>query len=181
VVGRDGLACFGRALRSPRELIGAALSAAIVGVLLGPVLGAAASVLSPEVVFSSVAVVAAGLAAWAWRMPGVVPEPSPGVGAMFRALGRPSVLIGFWVFTLPALFAGVIEVLMPLRMDALGAAGTAIGAVFLMAAGVEAVVSPLAGRFSDRFGRMAPIRTGLIAAMVVAILLPLPHTAALAG
>jgi MFS family permease len=161
------------------ELIGAALSAAIIGVLLGPVLGAAASVVGPEAVFSSVTVVAASLAVWAWRMPGVEPEPSPGIGTMLRALGRPSVLIGFWVFTLPALFAGVIGVLVPLRMDHLGAASTAIGAAFLVAAGVEAVVSPLAGRFSDRSGRMAPIRTGLIAAVVVAILLPLPDTAAL--
>jgi len=37
------------------ELIGSALSAAIVGVLLGPVLGGAATVLSPEAVFSFVA------------------------------------------------------------------------------------------------------------------------------
>ena len=62
------------------EMIGAALSAAIVGVLLGPVLGGAAT-LSPEAVFSSVAVVAAGLAVWTWSMPGVEPEESPGLRA----------------------------------------------------------------------------------------------------
>ncbi len=71
------------------ELIGAALSAAIVGVLLGPVLGGAASVLSPELVFSSVAVVAAGLAAWAWTMPGVEPEESPGIRANAARAGAP--------------------------------------------------------------------------------------------
>jgi MFS family permease len=163
------------------ELIGAALSAAIVGVLLGPVLGGAASVVSPEVVFSAVSVGAAGLAVWAWTMPSVEPEPSPGVGAMLRALGRPAVLVGFWLFTIPALFAGVIEVLVPLRMDDLGAAGTAIGAVFLVAAAVEAVISPFAGRFSDRAGRLAPIRLGLICAAVMAVLLPLPGTAVLLG
>ena len=38
-----------------------------------------------------------------------------------------------------------------------------------------------AGRFSDRAGRMAPIRAGLTAAIVVAILLPLPDTAVLVG
>ena len=48
------------------ELIGAALSAAIGGVLLGPVLGGAATLLSPEAVFSAVSVLAAGLACWAW-------------------------------------------------------------------------------------------------------------------
>ena len=163
------------------ELIGAALSAAIVGVLLGPVLGGAASVLSPELVFSSVAVVAAGLAAWAWTMPGVEPEESPGVGRMLRALGRPAVLIGFWVFTLPALFSGVVEVLVPLHLDDLGVSGATIGVVFLLSAAVEAVVSPFAGRFSDRAGRLAPIRAGLTGAAVMAIVLPLPQTAVLVG
>jgi MFS family permease len=163
------------------ELIGAALSAAIVGVLLGPVLGGAATLLSPEAVFSAVSVVAVVLAVWAWRMPGVEPEESPGIPAMLRALGRPAVLLGFWLFTIPALFAGVVEVLVPLRMDDLGAAGTTIGAVFLVAAAVEAVISPVAGRFSDRAGRLAPIRIGLLAAAGMAIILPLPHTNFLVG
>jgi MFS family permease len=163
------------------ELIGAALSAAIVGVLLGPVLGGAATLLSPEAVFSAVTVVAAALAVWAWSMPGVEPEESPGVRAMLRALARPAVLVGFWVFTLPALFSGVIEVLVPLRLDDLGVAGATIGVVFLLAAAVEAVVSPIAGRLSDRAGRMTPIRAGLIGAVVMAILLPLPNSAVLVG
>ena len=163
------------------ELIGAALSAAIVGVLLGPVLGGAATVLSPEAVFSAVSVLAVGLAAWAWSMPGVEPEASPGIRAMLRTLRRPAVMAGFWLFTIPALFAGVIEVLVPLRMDDLGASGAAIGALFLVAAAVEATISPVAGRWSDRAGRLAPIRAGLIGAAVMAVLLPLPGTAVLLG
>jgi len=163
------------------ELIGAALGAAIVGVLLGPVLGGAATLLSPEAVFSAVAVVAAGLAVWAWTMPGVEPEASPGMRAMLRALGRPAVLIGFWVFTLPALFSGVVEVLVPLRLHDLGVAGATIGVVFLVSAAVEAIVSPIAGRVSDRAGRMAPIRFGLTGAVVMALVLPLPNTAVLVG
>ncbi len=161
------------------ELIGAALSAAIVGVLLGPVLGGAATLLSPEAVFSAVSVVAAGLACWAWTMTPPEQEESPGIRAMLRALGRPAVLLGFWVFTLPALFAGVMEVLVPLRLDDLGVAGATIGGVFLLSAAVEAVVSPLAGRFSDRAGRMTPIRAGLVGAAVMGVLLPLPETAVL--
>lgn len=163
------------------QMIGAALSAAIVGVLLGPVLGGLATLLSPEAVFSSVAVVAAVLAAWAWSMPAAEPEESPGLRAMMRALRRPTVLLGFWVFTLPALFAGVVEVLVPLRLDDLGAAGTTIGVVFLLAAAVEAVISPLAGRFSDTAGRLTPIRAGLIGATIMAVVLPLPGTVALVG
>jgi len=163
------------------ELIGSALAAAIVGVLFGPVLGGAATLIGPEIVFSGVSVVAGLLAVWAWRTPGVPPEPTLGVGAMLRALRRPDVMAGLWLFTLPALFAGVIEVLVPLRLDDLGATGAAIGAIFLVTAAVEAVLSPIAGRMSDRHGRLAPIRVGLAAAVVMAILLPLPGTVLLLG
>jgi MFS family permease len=163
------------------ELIGSALAAAIVGVLLGPVLGGAATVVGPEVVFSGVSLVAVGLAAWTWRIPGVPPEPSPGMRWLVRALRRRDLLIGFWLFALPALFTGVIEVLAPLRLDDLGASGAAIGAVFLVTAAVEAALSPVVGRLSDRRGRLAPIRAGLAGAAVMAILLPLPGSAPLLG
>jgi MFS family permease len=163
------------------ELIGSALAAAIVGVLFGPVLGGAATLVGPEVVFGGVGVVAAGLVAWAVRVPGVAPEPSPGLGALVAALRRRAVLAGFWLFTLPALFAGVIEVLVPLRLDDLGASGAAIGAVFLVTAAAEAVVSPLAGRLSDRRGRLVPIRAGVAGAAVMAVLITLPETAAVLG
>ncbi len=163
------------------ELIGSALAAAIVGVLFGPVLGGAATLVGPEVVFGAVGAAAAGLAAWAWRTPGVPPEPSPGLRALVRALRERPVLAGFWLFTLPALFAGVIEVLVPLRLDDLGASGAAIGAIFLLTAAVEAVISPVAGRVSDRRGRLLPIRAGLAGAMVMAVLLPLPGSVVLLG
>ena len=157
-------------------VIGSALGAAIVGVLLGPALGGLATLLSPALVFSGVAAVAAGLAAWAWTMPGTPPERSAGMRAVGRALRRPAVLVGIWLFTLPALFAGAIEVLAPLRLDELGASGALIGVIFLLVAAVEAVLSPWSGRLSDRHGRLAPIRAGLAGAVVMAALMPLPGT-----
>jgi MFS family permease len=156
------------------ELIGSALGAAIIGVLFGPVIGGAATVIGDEVVFSGISVLAIGLACWAATIPGVPPEPSPGVAAVARALARRDLLAGFWLFTLPALFAGTLEVLVPLRLDHLGASGAAVGAIFLVAAAVEALISPAAGRLSDRRGRLVPIRTGLAGAVVGAVLLPLP-------
>jgi MFS family permease len=46
--------------------------------------------------------------------------------------------------------------------------------VFLTAAALEGVLSPLLGRFSDRRGRLLPLRIGLAAAAVAAVLMPLP-------
>ena len=158
------------------QMIGSALGAAIVGVLFGPVLGGAATVIGDEIVFSGVSLLAIGLACWAWTIPGMPPEPSPGLPAVARALARRDLLAGFWLFSLPAIFAGVLEVLVPLRLDHLGASGAAVGAIFLVGAAFEAVISPAAGRLSDSRGRLAPIRLGLTGAVVMAVLMPLPGT-----
>jgi MFS family permease len=163
------------------ELIGSALGAAIVGVLFGPVIGGAATVVGPEAVFAGVSALAALLAIWAWTLPDCPPGESGGVREVWLALRQRPVLAGLWLFTLPALFAGVLEVLVPLRLDELGASGIGIGAVFLVASAVEAVLSPLAGRLSDRHGRLAPIRIGLAGVTLMAVLLPLPGTVVLAG
>jgi MFS family permease len=157
------------------ELIGSGLASAIVGMLFGPVLGGIATVLGPEAVFSGVGVLALGLASWAATMPGVPPAVEPSMLATFAALRRPAVAIGFWLFILPALFSGVLEVLAPLRLAELGASGVGVGAVFLIAAAGEAVVSPLSGRISDKRGRMTPIRVGLIGGLAMAVVLPLPE------
>jgi MFS family permease len=161
------------------EMIGSAFSAAAIGVLLGPVLGGAATVVGDELVFSFVAALAAGLACWTWTVPGVPRQPSRGLRALGAALRRPVVLAGFWLFSLPALYAGVVEVLVPLQMSDLGASGAAIGAAFLVAAIGDAALNPLAGRYSDRRGRMAPIRAGLVGAVLMAALLPLPESVVL--
>jgi MFS family permease len=132
-------------------------------------------------VFSLVAVVAGVLAGFAWATPGVRPEPGAVLAPLAMALRSRPVLAGFWLFTLPALFAGVIEVLGPLRLDDLGASGAVIGGIFLITAAAEAVISPIAGRLSDRRGRYLPIRAGLTGALVMAVLLPLPGSVAVLG
>jgi MFS family permease len=163
------------------EVIGSALAAAIGGVLLGPVLGGAATVVGPEPVFSAVAVLAAILAAWAASTPGVAPSPPPGLRRVAAALVAVPVLAGFWLVALPALFAGTLNVLAPLRLDELGASGLAVGAIFLLAAAVEGVLSRAFGRVSDRRGRMWPIRVGLAVSAVVVLVLPLIDSAVLLG
>jgi MFS family permease len=89
------------------------------------------------------------------------------------------VAAAFWLFLVPALFSGVLEVLVPLRLSDLGATGVAVGAAFLVAAAFEAVVSPISGRISDTRGRLAPMGVGLIAAAVLGILLPIAASAVL--
>lgn len=163
------------------ELIGSTLAAAIAGLLLGPVLGGIATVAGPEAVFSGVAVIAAGLAVLVVSTPVAARSPVPGLGEVVRAMLSRPVLLAFWLVVLPSLLSGAINVLVPLRLDHLGASGIAVGGVFLLAAASEAVVSPLIGRFSDRRGRGVPIRFGLVGSGLAALLLPLPGSAVVLG
>ncbi len=158
------------------EMLGGALAFAIAGALLGPVVGGLATALSPQLVFSAVAVLAAALAAWALRIPAAAPVPPPGFATVLRSMTRPGVLAAFWLVALPSLFSGLLNVLAPLRLDELGASGAAVGTVFLVAAGVEAIASRAFGRASDRRGRLAPMRAGLVGSIVAAVALTLPET-----
>ncbi len=166
---------------SPRErrgeLIGAVLSAAVVGLLFGPALGAAATEAGTEVVFSGAAILAGGLIAWALVTPAGSVEQASSWTDLTIALRRRPLAVAVWLFAFPALFSGTLNVLVPLRMDELGASAVGIAAVFVAGAAVEAVLSPLLGRLSDRRGRWLPLQVGLVGAGVSAVLLPLTGTA----
>ena len=169
---------IGEAPRERRgELIGSAMGAAIAGALFGPVLGAAAAAAGPQVVFSGVGVVGVGLMAWALRTPARAPGRPPRLRALGAAIRDGRVAGGMWLMTLPGLLFGTLNVLGPLRLDALGAGAAAIAACFLVAAGLEAIIAPLVGRLSDRHGRRAPALAGLAGGAVVMALLPWPTTA----
>jgi MFS family permease len=163
------------------NLIGSALAAAIAGVMLGPVIGGLATVAGSEPVFLGVALVGGGLFAWAVGTPGAARSPVAGWRRVAKAAAGPTVVAGIWLVTLPALFSGTLNVLAPLKLDQLGASGLAVGAVFLVAAAVEAVLARQAGVLSDRRGRLAPIRLGLLLVTPVALLLPRAESAALEG
>jgi MFS family permease len=169
---------IGEAPRERRgELIGSAMGVAIVGSLFGPVLGALAAELGPEAVFSSVGVIAVGLMVWALNTPARLPSPPPQMAQLVETVRDRSVQLGIWLMIIPGLMFGTINVLGALRLDALGAATAAIAGCYLVAAALEAVVAPLAGRASDRRGRRAPLIAGLTAAAVAMVLLPWPESA----
>jgi MFS family permease len=162
------------------QLIGIALGMAIVGAMCGPVIGAAATFVGTEIVFSAVAAVAAGLTAAVFVRP--APDATPPAAAGVRpALRARRVLAGAWLTALPALFYGTLSVLAPLRLDELGLGAAGVGAVFLAAASLEALASPIVGGVSDRRGRLLPLRTGLLGVGLAALLLPAADAALVLG
>jgi MFS family permease len=157
-------------------LIGAAMSAAIVGALCGPVLGAVASVVGTEAAFAAVGAGALGLAVWAATTPASKPETPQPLSMLWQAVKQPPILGTVWFVALPALLFSTMGVLASLHLADLGLSAVGIGVVFLVAAGIEAVLNPLAGRISDVRGRLLPIRVGLAASAVTAALLPWPDS-----
>jgi MFS family permease len=162
------------------EMIGTAMAAAIAGVLAGPALGAAADAVGRGPMFSSVSLVGLGLIALTLGVEAPAREKSS-VGGLGRAARSTAVRYGMVLILVPGLLFGAIEVLVPLELDDLGAGSAAIAAVFLLAAGLEAIVAPVSGRISDRRGRLAPSAVGLAASIVAAIVISLPDSAVLLG
>ena len=155
-------------------LIGTAMSAAIVGALFGPVLGGVASLIGVGVAFATVAVLGLVLAAWAALTPAAKPEQAQPLSMLWAAIRDRAILGSVWFVALPALLFSTMGVLVSLRLDDLGMSAVGIGTVFLISAGIEAVLNPAAGRISDVRGRMIPIVAGLSASAVMTALLPWP-------
>lgn len=164
------------------ELIGRALGAAIAGEVLGPAVGALAVATSTRLVFSSVVLVAGGLAIWVLRTPPPVARgelAAPPSGSARAALVRPDVVRAAALGAIAAAGFGVISVLAPLRLSALGAGSGLIALTFLLVAAAEGIVAPIAGRRSDRSGRFGATRPALVASVVLLPALVLPGRVAL--
>jgi MFS family permease len=160
-------------------LIGRALGAAIAGSLFGPVIGTLATTIGRRAAFSIVVVVAVLLIVETRRLPTHHVESRQGVGSLLGALRTRGVATGVWLVTVPAAASGVINVLAPLRLHRFGASAAAIGATYLAAAAVEAVVAPAVGRLSDRRGRFVPLRLGLALMALLLLCFSLPTSAVL--
>jgi MFS family permease len=160
------------------ELLGTALGVAVGGALFGPVVGAVGVRIGTGPAFSAAAVIGAALivASFALRAPEHA-EPQ-GLSAAFASLRDPGVAMGLWLTAIAGIAFGVLDVLAPLRLNALGATPIVISATFLASAAIETGLSPLVGRLSDRRGRYLPARISLLAGVAVSLLAPVLTPAA---
>jgi MFS family permease len=147
-------------------MLGRAVGAAIGGALFGPALGTLASATGRPAAFTGLAVVVGLVILWARRLPVQRRFSEQGVRSALSALRTREVAFGMWLVTLPAIAAGTINVLGPLRFHRFGGGAAVIGGAFLLAAAVEAALAPTVGSLSDRRGRLLPLRFGLCGAIV---------------
>lgn len=175
-----GLAWLSAAAPEERrgELLGIALGSAVVGALFGPVVGAIANEIGTGPAFSAASVAGAALMVAAFAVPAPRAPGSRGLRSAWPALRDRRLGMGMWLMALAGIAFGVVDVLAPLRLSQLGAGGTIIAATFLGGAVLESALSPIAGRFSDRFGALRPVMVALAAGVVFGLLVPLPGTVA---
>ena len=159
------------------ELLGTAIGAAVVGALFGPVVGTFADQVGTGPAFAGAGVAGAALIVAAFLVPRPRAAEPQGLRAAWPALRDRRVGTGMWLTMLAGLAFGVVDVLSPLRLNALGASGLVIGATFLVAAAIEAALSPVAGRMADRRGALWPIQISLTAAIGVSLLAPVVQPA----
>lgn len=162
------------------SVIGTALGAAVAGALCGPPLGALASEVGTEPVFGSVLVLSGLLAAAALRIPDAAERRPSSLGEVIATLRTAPVMTSAALLAVPSLMFGAISVLVPLRLDELGAGAGLIAVGFTAGAGIEAVLAPVVGRHSDRAGRLGPYVAGLGVCAVTLLLLAAATTLGLA-
>ena len=154
------------------EMIGTAMGAAVGGALFGPVVGAIADEVGTGPAFASAAVAAGMLMAVAFAVPAPRQAVRQGLREAFTAVRDRRLATGLWLTMLAGLAFGVLDVLAPLRLADLGVTALVIAGTFLASAGVEAALSPLAGRAADRRGAIVPVRCSLAGAVAISLLVP---------
>jgi MFS family permease len=156
--------------------LGLAFSAAVGGALCGPVVGVLADSVGTGPAFAGATVASAVLIVASFLLRSSARAEAQSIRSVLVAIREPSILGGLWLTCLAGLALGVVGVLIPLRLSALGAGATAIGAIWLGAAAVEGVLSPFIGRVADRRGRAVPacwsVGLGVVSALVMPWLAP---------
>jgi len=161
------------------EMLGIAMGAAVAGALFGPVIGAVADQVGTGPAFSAAAVAGVALIVAAFLVPKPAYAAPQGLRAALVAFRDSQIRLSMWLTTLAGLAFGTLDVLAPLRLSLLGTSALLISATFLAAAAIEAALSPVAGRLSDRRGALMPVRISLIGAVAVSVLAPVTRPAGL--
>lgn len=166
------------------EALGLALGATGVGAIAGPALGGiTAQAISFEAPFLIICAIAVALLLATPvvlpREPRRSPSEMPALPAILRATRSGSGAWGAGVLIASASVLGLIEVVAPLDLEArLAVSSGAIGLLFAGSIAVDALLSPLGGRWGDRRGRRVPAIAGLtLSALSVGLLAVLPGVA----
>jgi MFS family permease len=147
--------------RKRGKVVGTVIGTGLAGALVGPALGALAVGVGMGPVFAATGLVSLALV-WAVTRSKDVRTTTTQTAREIVAYVKTKPIATAVVFdAIPGLAFGLLVVLAPLRMSALGAGAAVIAGVFIFGAGLEAVAAPLAGAWGDRRTSRMPYAAGL--------------------
>jgi MFS family permease len=159
------------------SVIGGAVGAALIGMVVGPSIGAFASQAGRGPVFSALAIV---LVLLLLAAPPSAPVPKPGRGsvqALLKLLRSRRAALGNGSLLVIGVVGGTMWSLVPLLVAHRGGGAGVIAAILAVSYLLAAVLNVYLGRVSDRIGRLLPTLIGL--AIAAALLPVIPFLGAL--
>ena len=154
------------------SVIGGAVGAALIGMVIGPSIGSAASVAGRGLVFSVIAVVMGLLALVAPRGPVAAGLEQDSFGALFALLRNRNAVLGIALLGVIGVVNGTMATLVPLLVTLHRGASATIAAIFVTSYLLAAGWNVLLGRLADRIGRLIPVIGGFIVAAALLPVLP---------
>src|SRR5438552_379273 len=154
-------------------VIGAAIGAALSGMVVGPAMRAAAAQAGRGLVFSGLAVFLAVLALGAPVSSPASSRTRGSARALLRLLSNRKAAVGNGVLFVVGIVGGTALSLLPLLVARLQGSAATIAWILAVSYLVAALLSAAAGRLSDRVGRLAPTVVGLVIAAVLLPVFPL--------
>jgi len=153
-------------------VIGGAVGAALIGMVVGPVIGAAATWVGRGVVFSGIALVLVAMAALS-PIPSQTKGPSRSpVRALLHLLSVRRAGFGNILIGVIGVINGTLASLVPLLVSRRQGTAAAIAAIFVASYLLASLWNILSGRVADRVGRLIPIAVGFAVAAAILPLLP---------
>jgi MFS family permease len=151
------------------SVIGGAVGAALIGMVVGPPIGALASQIGRGPVFSALAIV---LLLLLLAGPASAPASTPrhgSVQALIKLLRSRRAALGNSLLLVIGIVGGTLWSLVPLLVAHRNGGAGVIAAILAVSYTLAALMNVVLGRISDRFGRLLPTLVGLA---IAAALLP---------
>jgi MFS family permease len=161
------------------RIIGGAVGAALIGMVVGPAIGALASQVGRAPIFSALAVVLVLLVV---AGPSSAPAADPrrgSVQALIKLLRSRRAAIGNGLLLVIGVVGGTLWTLVPLLVVRHAGGAGVIAVILASSYLIAAALNVFLGRISDRFGRALPTLIGL--AIAAALLPAVPNLGALSA
>ena len=154
------------------SVIGGAVGAALIGMVVGPPIGALASQIGRGPVFSALAIV---LLLLLLTGPASAPAATPrrgSVQALIKLLRSRRAALGNGLLLVIGIVGGTLWSLVPLLVAHRNGGAGVIAAILAVSYLLAALMNVFLGRISDRFGRLLPTLVGLAIAAAMLPLIP---------